>query len=49
MSSKRAESIRYSILMPLELLLGEGIFEINRNEVVKEDEHTMYNISIYSD
>lgn len=35
--------------MPLELVLGEGIFETNINEVVKEDGHSMYNISVYSD
>lgn len=34
--------------MPLELVL-EGIFETNINDVVKEDGHTMYNISVYSD
>ena len=28
---------------------GEGLFEINTNEVVKEDEHTMYNVNVFSD
>ena len=46
---KEQQSGRNSILMPLKLVPGEGLFEININEVVKEDEPTTGNASVYSD
>lgn len=46
---KEQQSSRGSILMPLELAPGEGLFEINVNEVVKEEEPTMGHDSVYSD
>lgn len=33
----------------LQMIQGEGLFEINTTEVVKEDEHTMYSVNGFSD